>query len=198
MLARFLANARGGVAPLMAVLAVPVMAAVGMAVDYTRINAARTAFQVALDATALMMSKNAATETDAQRQTEATNTFNSLFSRPEVTDVTVSPNFTSAGGSKLTLNCTAVVHTNFLGIIGVSQVEISALSISTWGNTRLRVALACGACARQHRLYGERRQNGRAQDGIAQSADSAEKRCCSSGRCLCLDCPVQQGRKLRS
>jgi Flp pilus assembly protein TadG len=44
MLARFLANARGGVAPLMAVLAVPVIAAVGMAVDYTRINAARTAF----------------------------------------------------------------------------------------------------------------------------------------------------------
>ena len=62
----------------MAVMAVPIMAAVGMAVDYSRINAARTAFQVALDATALMMSKNAATETDAQRQTEATNTFNSL------------------------------------------------------------------------------------------------------------------------
>ena len=67
MLARFLTNTRGGVAPLMAVMAVPIMAAVGMAVDYSRINAARTAFQVALDATALMMSKNAATETDAQR-----------------------------------------------------------------------------------------------------------------------------------
>jgi len=141
MLARFLTNARGGVAPLMAVVAVPVMAAVGIAVDYTRINSARTAFQVALDATALMMSKNAATETDAQRQTEATNTFNSLFSRSEVTDINVAPTYTSTGGSKLTLNGTAVVHTNFLGIIGVSQVEISALSVSTWGNTRLRVAL---------------------------------------------------------
>jgi Flp pilus assembly protein TadG len=141
MLARFLTNARGGVAPLMAVVAVPVMAAVGIAVDYTRINSARTAFQVALDATALMMSKNAATETDAQRQTEATNTFNSLFSRSEVTDINVAPTYTSTGGSKLTLNGTAIVHTNFLGIIGVSQVEISALSVSTWGNTRLRVAL---------------------------------------------------------
>ena len=141
MLARFLANTRGGVAPLMAVLAVPVLAAVGMAVDYTRINAARTAFQVALDATALMMSKNAATETDEQRQTEATNTFNSLFSRPEVTDAAVTPAYTSAGGSKLTLNGTAVVHTNFLGVIGISQVDISAMSVSTWGNTRLRVAL---------------------------------------------------------
>jgi Mg-chelatase subunit ChlD len=141
MLARFLANTRGGVAPFMAVLAVPVLAAVGMAVDYTRINAARIAFQVALDATALMMSKNAATETDEQRQTEATNTFKSLFSRPEVTDAAVTPAYTSAGGSKLTLNGTAIVHTNFLGVIGISQVEISAMSVSTWGNTRLRVAL---------------------------------------------------------
>lgn len=89
-----------------------------------------------------MMSKNAATETDAQRQAEATNTFNSLVSRPEVTDITISPNFTWAGGSKLTLNGTVVDHTNFLGIISVSQVEISALSVSTWGNTRLCAALA--------------------------------------------------------
>ena len=62
MFARFLSNTRGGVAPLMAIVAVPVLAAVGMAVDYTRANAARTAFQVSLDATALMLSKNAAND----------------------------------------------------------------------------------------------------------------------------------------
>jgi Flp pilus assembly protein TadG len=189
MLARFLTNTRGGVVPLMAVVAVPLMASVGIAVDYSRINAARTAFQVALDATALMMSKNAATETDAQRQTEATNTFNSLFSRPEVTDIAISPNFASTGGSKLTLNGTAVVHTNFLGIIGVSKVDINALSVSTWGNTRLRVALALD--------HGQRWQNGCSQDRISQFADAVEKRRRSCGRRLCLDCPLQQGRKLR-
>jgi Flp pilus assembly protein TadG len=111
MLTRFLKNARGGVAPLMAIVAVPIMGAVGMAVDYTRVNAARTAFQVALDSTALMMAKTAATQTDEQRQTTATNTFSALFNRPEVTDATVTPVFISAGGSKLTLNGSAVVHT---------------------------------------------------------------------------------------
>ena len=141
MLARFLTNARGGVAPLMAVVAVPVMAAVGMAVDYSRVNAARTAFQVSLDATALMLSKDAATETKEALQTEATKTFNSLFSRSEVTDVNVTPLYTSAGGSKLTLNGTAVVHTNFLGVIGIDHVDIKSMSVSSWGNTRLRVAL---------------------------------------------------------
>ena len=121
MLARFLTNNRGGVVPLMA-RSLPSRSwpRVGIAVDYSRINAARTAFQVALDATVLMDVKKCGDGNDAQRQTEATNTFNSLFSRPEVTDITISPNFTSAGGSKLTLNGTAVVHTNFLGIIGVS------------------------------------------------------------------------------
>jgi len=125
----------------MAVVAVPVMAAVGMAVDYSRVNAARTAFQVSLDATALMLSKDAATETKEALQTEATKTFNSLFSRSEVTDVNVTPLYTSAGGSKLTLNGTAVVHTNFLGVIGIDHVDIKSLSVSSWGNTRLRVAL---------------------------------------------------------
>ena len=141
MLARFLSNARGGVAPLMAVVTVPLMAAVGMAVDYSRVNAARTAFQSALDSTALMLSKDAATTSSNALQTEATNTFNSLFSRPEVTNVSVTPVYTSNGGSRLTLNGTAVVHTNFLGVIGISEVDISSMSVSTWGNTRLRVAL---------------------------------------------------------
>src|SRR5262249_9523739 len=92
---------------------------------------------VAPDATALMMSKNAATETDAQRHTDATTTFNSLSSRPEARDAVVTPAYTSTGGSKLTLNGTAIVHTNFLGVIGISEVEISAMSASTGGNTRL-------------------------------------------------------------
>jgi Flp pilus assembly protein TadG len=49
------------------------MAAVGMAVDYSRVNAARTAFQSALDATALMLSKDAATASNNALQTEASN-----------------------------------------------------------------------------------------------------------------------------
>ena len=62
MLARFLSNTRGGVAPMMAVVAIPLLVAVRIAVDYTRANAARAAFQVALDSTPLMLSKDAAKE----------------------------------------------------------------------------------------------------------------------------------------
>jgi Flp pilus assembly protein TadG len=142
MLARFLDNTRGGVAPLAAVVALPLMVGVGVAMDYSKVNAARSAFQVALDSTALMLSKNAAIVSKDELQTEATNTFNALFSHPDVVpaSVHVTPDFTTAGGSKLTMTGNATVNTSFISVIA-STVNISATSVSTWGNTRLRVAL---------------------------------------------------------
>ncbi|HEY7229801.1 MAG TPA: pilus assembly protein [Pseudolabrys sp.] len=141
MFARFLSNTRGGVAPLMAVVAVPMLAAVGMAVDYTRANAARTAFQISLDATALMLSKNAANQDSVALQTHATETFNSLYKQPDVNNISVTSTYNSDAGAKLTLHGSGVFNTNFLGVIGINQINISATSVATWGNTRLRVAL---------------------------------------------------------
>ena len=89
MLVRFLKDCRGGVAPLMGILALPIMGSVGVAVDYSRASAAKTAFQAALDSTALMLSKTAATQTGADLQSTATNTFNALFSRSDVNNVAV-------------------------------------------------------------------------------------------------------------
>ena len=140
-LARFWKNRRGGVAPLFAIAAVPLMGAVGAAVDYSRANAARAAFQTALDSTALTLSKTAATQNAGDLQASATNIMNALFSRPEVQNVTVSAQYTSTAGSKLALSGSATVPTAFLHILGFDQVVISATSNSTWGNTRLRVAL---------------------------------------------------------
>jgi uncharacterized protein YegL len=126
----------------MAVVAVPVLAVVGMAVDYTRANAARTAFQVSLDATALMLSRDASNVDGTVLQTQATDTFNALYKHPEVNNITVTPTYTSGlDGSHLTLHGTGVINTNFLGVIGVKEIDISATAVSTWGNTRLRVAL---------------------------------------------------------
>src|SRR5664279_1230902 len=141
MVFRFLKNCSGSVAPLMGLLALPLMGSVGVAVDYSRASAARTAFQAALDSTALMLSKTAAKQTDAERQTTATNTFNALFSRPDVTNVQVTPVYVPTNGSKIILSGTATISTNFLGLLGYDHIDISASTTSAWGNTRLRVAL---------------------------------------------------------
>jgi Flp pilus assembly protein TadG len=141
MLFRFLKNCSGGVAPLMGLLALPLMGSVGVAVDYSRASAARTAFQAALDSTALMLSKSAATQSGADLQSTATNTINALFSRPDVNNVQVTANYVSTNGSQVVLNGTATIQTNFLGVLGYDHIDISASTTSTWGNTRLRVAL---------------------------------------------------------
>src|SRR3954471_24365269 len=99
MLVRFIKDCRGGVAPLMGILALPLMGFVGVAVDYSRANSARTAFQASLDSTALMLSKTAAAQNGADLQSTATETFNALFSRPDVANVAITAAYSSAGGS---------------------------------------------------------------------------------------------------
>jgi Flp pilus assembly protein TadG len=141
LLTRFLRNRHGGVAPMLAIAAIPLMGAVGAAVDYTRASAVRSSMQSALDSTALMLSKTAATENAGQLQSAATGYFNALFTRPEASNVALSVSYTSNGGSKVLLNGSATVKSTFLNVLGFNAIPITATSTVTWGNSRLRVAL---------------------------------------------------------
>src|SRR5262245_29223261 len=95
LLARFLRNQNGGVAPTLGLLAIPLVAIVGAAVDYSRANSTRTAMQAALDSAALMLSKDAQSLTAAQLDSKATTYFNALFHRPEASNVQVTQQFSS-------------------------------------------------------------------------------------------------------
>jgi Flp pilus assembly protein TadG len=141
MIRHFLRDTRGAIAPLLALTLLPLTAAVGVAVDFSRINAARTTMQTALDSTALMLSKNAATQTSSELQTSANTYFNALLTSKNLTQPTVAATYTTVPGSKIVLNATATVKTDIMNIFGYDQVTIKATSTSEWGNTRLRVAL---------------------------------------------------------
>ncbi len=143
LLARFWKNREGGVAPMLAIALVPLMAGVGVAVDYTRANATKTAFQAALDSTALMLSKTAAGQSGADLQIAANKYFKALFTRTNATDIVITASFSSISGSKITLQGTANVKTDLLAILGpqYGELPIHATSTTTWGNSRLRVAL---------------------------------------------------------
>jgi len=120
---------------------IPLLGAVGAAVDYSQASATRTAFQNALDSTALMLSKTAALQTSSELQAAATNDFNALFIGSNAKNVTVTANYSTTSGSQLVLSGSATVDTNFLSILGIDTIHITASTTSTWGNTRLRVAL---------------------------------------------------------
>ena len=120
---------------------IPLLGAVGAAVDYSQASATRTAFQNALDSTALMLSKTAALQTSSELQAAATNDFKALFTGSNAKNVTVTANYSTTSGSQLVLSGSATVDTNFLSILGIDTIHIAASTTSTWGNTRLRVAL---------------------------------------------------------
>jgi Flp pilus assembly protein TadG len=141
LLARFWNSRHGSVAPLAALAIVPLIGAVGAAIDYSRANAARTDFQAALDSTALALSKQAAIDSNTDLQTAATSMFNAVFHRPDVQNVTVTATFSSTVGSKLVLSGSGTIPADFVNFLGVDNIKVSASSTSTWGNTRLRVAL---------------------------------------------------------
>src|SRR6476646_860110 len=77
-------DSSGNVAIIFAIAAIPVFGLVGAAVDYSRANAARTSMQVALDAAALTVAKEALNLPSGQVQAKAKTYFNAQFNRPDV------------------------------------------------------------------------------------------------------------------
>src|SRR5262249_47179449 len=96
-------SARGGnVAVIFGVAIIPIVGAVGAAVDYSRANSAKTDMQAALDSTALKLAKDgAATLSSTALQSSATSYFNAIFHRPEAQNAAVTP---TISGSTLTVS----------------------------------------------------------------------------------------------
>jgi len=144
LFARFCKDRRGGVAPFLAMAAIPLAGFMGAAVDYSRANSARTAMQSALDSTALMLSKTAQDMSGAQMQTAAQNYFNSIFIRPEVQNQQVTTQFSSPqqGSFNLVVKGSGSVSTVFARVLGTSEIDFSAKSEVVWGIKKLNLALA--------------------------------------------------------
>jgi Flp pilus assembly protein TadG len=143
LLLRFLRNRDGSAMPMLALAALPLFGFVGAAIDYSRAASARTAMQAALDSTALMLSKDAQTVPAASLAQEATNDFQSMFTRPEAYDVQLTPQFSqpAEGNFSLKLSASAKVNTLFARLLGQSVISISASSEVLWGIKKLNLAL---------------------------------------------------------
>jgi Flp pilus assembly protein TadG len=151
LLARFIRDRTGGVAPLLALAIIPIMGAVAASVDYSRASAIRSAMQSSLDATALMLSKTAQGLNSTQLQDKATEFFTAVFNHPEAAVGAVTPNLTqpSSGNFALTVSGTATVNTLFAKILGLSSIDLTASSQVLWGIKKLNLALVLDMDCRQ-------------------------------------------------
>src|SRR5215510_1459304 len=135
---------RGNVVLTFTLAAIPMVGFVGAAVDYSRGNSAKAAMQSAVDATALILSKEAQGLIKAQLDAKAVAIFNAQFHRPDVTNLLVTPTFDNPGtGSfKLTLVATGTVPTTFTRVVGQEHINLSVSNEIVWGVKRLELALA--------------------------------------------------------
>ena len=140
-LSAFRAAQAGNVAITFAFAALPIIGFVGAAVDYSRANSVKAAMQTALDSTALMLSKEAASDTEEQLKTNANKYFKALFTRPEAKDVDVKVTYGTTGGSNIKVEATAALDAQFVRVLGYDTFHVGASSTAKWGITRLRVAL---------------------------------------------------------
>jgi Flp pilus assembly protein TadG len=143
--ARFRRANGGNVAVMFAIAILPIMGFVGAAVDYTRVNNARTAMQAALDTTALMLSKDVTGLSASEINEKAQKYFAALYKQhPEAQNVAITATYTNSAknGSKIVLNASATMETNFMKVAGYPQIDFGTSSTTVWGTTKLRVALA--------------------------------------------------------
>ena len=139
------ASATGGNVMLTFALAiVPIVGLSGAAIDYSRANSAKAAMQSAADATSLMLAKDVQKLTSAQISQKANEYFNALFTRPETTNISITPTFTKleAGSFKLQLAVSGSVPSTLTKVFGPPSLNVNVNSEVIWGIRKLELALA--------------------------------------------------------
>src|SRR5215831_3748452 len=143
----FVRERSGNVAITFAFASIPIIAFVGVAVDYSRANSMKAAMQTALDATALMLSKEASTDTQDQLRANAQKYFTALLNKPQAQNINVSVVYGTDGGSNIQITATGslaaeLIPTGWAHTLGLSgDFNLAARSTVRWGINRLRVAL---------------------------------------------------------
>ena len=132
---------RGNVAIIFAFATLPLLAFVGTAIDYSRANSVKAAMQTALDSTALMLSKEAASDTSDQLKTDALKYFTAIFTKSEAKNIKINVSYGTDSGSNVVISATADLPSDFARFIGLDSFSLKASSTAKWGITRLRVAL---------------------------------------------------------
>jgi Flp pilus assembly protein TadG len=147
-LTRFLRDRRASVVPMLGLSLVPLMAGIGAAVDFSRGNAARTAMQAALDATAIMVAKEAQQSSGGQAADNAQTYFNANFNRADVKDASVTATVSQgAGGLSINLSATGSLQTQFMSAVGISTIPLSVNAGTFASNDGLGCVLALNPSA---------------------------------------------------
>jgi Flp pilus assembly protein TadG len=152
-LAAFRANTVGGVVTWFVFAMVPLVMGIGLVIDYTQAARLRVKLQSAVDGASLIAGKNSLAKTDAQLKDDADAFVKGVMGTTlaSVDTLTVNPQRTTVTITAHAEYDTLLVGTNMVSVLrkignnntqATDKVTLSVSSQASWGNSRVRVALA--------------------------------------------------------
>ena len=172
---RFRSDRRGAITPTFALMMIPLMAAIGSAVDYGMAAKVRTQLLAAADAASVGSVGKASPALSAAANSDVVRWGPSRPARPTPPGSSMPrssgrrgsrsaapPATVTKAGSTVTsvVKFTAQVPTHFMGLFGISSVPVSGNSTAANGTAGVHRFLSA---ARQHAVDGRRRDDGRHQ-----------------------------------
>jgi len=137
-LSRAFRDERGAIAPMFAVVLVPLVIAAGVGVDVARAMSSRNNLQDALDTTALALAHLPPNTPQATLNTKANAWLTANLTDGNLGAITL--NVTQTTG-QLVLTASSTVKTTLTGLAGVSTIPVQAASTAKWGLTHVEIAL---------------------------------------------------------
>ena len=141
---RFIADTKGNIAILFGLGVIPVVGAMGVALDYSWANASRTQMQAALDNTGLMLAKMMPLS-DADLSNKGWQIFQANMGTTVLQYQQSNLAITKVGSNAISLNIDTTYNLQLASVLKVAGIgtsfPVNSHTQVTWGNTRLRVAL---------------------------------------------------------
>jgi Putative Flp pilus-assembly TadE/G-like len=136
---QFRHNQDGNVALLFGLTLLPIMAATGAAIDYSRASDARAQIQNAIDSTVLAVAKSSPMLSDAQLRTEAERHFAAVLRQRH--DLAVLPITVSRTEKAVVVAAGGILPTSFMKLFGVDTVPVGSRAEAAIGQRKVELAL---------------------------------------------------------
>jgi len=136
----FVRNRDGNVALAFSLALLPLLAAAGAAIDYSRASNARTQLHNAVDSTVLALAKRAPILSDAQLKAEAETYFKAVLRNRD--DLATLPIVVKRTDKRLAITAAGVMPTSFMKIFGQPSLPVTSLAEASIGQRKAEIVLA--------------------------------------------------------
>jgi Flp pilus assembly protein TadG len=132
-------NSESGATAIIFGLAVlPLMVALGAAIDYSRAANVRASMQRAVDSAAIVVARDSASLSATGAETRGRDFFAANFGKQ---DATLTPVEVTRDAKTVRVAASGTVPTAFMQIVGINAIPISSEAVVNWGSRKIELAL---------------------------------------------------------